>query len=146
MNNFPFLSIITPTYNSADVLEACILSVAQQTYTNKEHLIIDNLSTDETLEIISKYSTVYPHLKVISEKDSGIYDAMNKAIERSSGEWLYFLGSDDTFFDNDVLSDIFGSDISAHNDIMYGNVQWGINLLKKIFVISQYFSAVLYSI
>ena len=127
MNNLPFITVITPTYNSAEFLDACILSVAQQTYTNKKHLIIDNLSTDDTLTIISKYSTEYPHIQVISEKDNGIYDAMNKAIEKSSGEWLYFLGSDDTFYDNDVLSDLFSSDVSADNDIIYGNVQWGQN-------------------
>ena len=125
MINMPGISIITPTYNSSAHLEECILSVARQTYTQKEHLIIDNLSTDKTLEIIRKYSLLYPHLKVISENDNGIYDAMNKGIAKCSGDWIYFLGSDDTFFDDDVLNDIFGSNNASDSDIIYGNVQWG---------------------
>ena len=123
--NAPHISIITPTYNSAEYLEACILSVARQSYAHKEHLIIDNLSTDGTFEIVRKYADQYPHIRLIAEKDNGIYDAMNKGIERSSGDWLYFLGSDDTLFDEQVLTDIFSSDEAVHHDIIYGNVQWG---------------------
>ncbi len=119
------ISIITPTYNSAEHLEMCILSVAQQSYAHKEHLFIDNLSTDGTLEIVNKYTFIYPHIRLISEKDEGIYDAMNKGIERSSGKWLYFMGCDDTFFDNDVLTRIFGSDKLEQKDVIYGNVVWG---------------------
>jgi glycosyltransferase involved in cell wall biosynthesis len=124
MNN-PIISVITPTYNSAKDIESCILSVAQQSYPNKEHLIIDNLSSDKTLEIIERYAALYPHIRYMSEKDHGIYDAMNKGIKRSCGEWIYFLGSDDRFFDQDVLSDIVLSAEATDPDVMYGNVQWG---------------------
>ena len=123
--NGPKVTIITPSYNSDKDIEACIHSVAKQSYTNKEHLIIDNLSEDGTLDIVRKYSALYPHIHLITEKDNGIYDAMNKGIEKSTGEWLYFLGSDDTFFDNEVLTDLFTSDLAITNDILYGNVQWG---------------------
>ena len=75
--SYPRISIITPTYNSAKHLKACILSIAQQTYANKEHLIVDNLSTDGSHDIIKKYSDRYQHIRVIKEKDNGIYDAMN---------------------------------------------------------------------
>ena len=119
------ISIITPTYNSAEHLEACILSVAQQSYTHKEHLFIDNLSTDGTLEIVRNYSLMYPHIRLITESDKGIYDAMNKGIERSSGNWLYFMGCDDTFSDNEVLTRIFGFDELDQTDVIYGNVVWG---------------------
>ena len=125
--NGPTLTIITPTYNSAEYLETCILSVAHQSYAQKEHLIIDNLSTDGTVEIVKKYALQYPHIQLITEQDKGIYDAMNKGIERSSGEWLYFLGSDDTLFDTDVLSDIFCSQACLQKKIIYGNVTWGAN-------------------
>ena len=123
----PKVTVITPTYNSAKDIEACIISVAKQTYLNKEHLIIDNQSGDGTLEVIKKYALFYQHIQFITESNDGIYDAMNKGIEKSSGEWLYFLASDDTFYDHDVLTDIIGSDETVHDDIIYGNVQWGTN-------------------
>ncbi len=124
---YPKISIITPTYNSSKHLKACILSVAQQSYANKEHLIVDNLSTDGTLEIIKKYSERYPHIRFISEKDSGIYDAMNKGIGLSESEWLYFLGSDDVMFSEHVLTDMLTCPEAEKSDVMYGNVQWGKN-------------------
>ncbi len=125
--NCPKVSIITPAYNSAKDIEACIVSVAQQTYANKEHLIIDNQSGDGTLEIVKKYALLYPHIQCITERDGGIYDAMNKGIERTSGEWLYFLGSDDVLYDKDVLADLMSSEEALYSDIIYGNVEWGPN-------------------
>ena len=97
MEKLPKISIITPTLNAAETLEACILSVKNQTYLNKEHLIIDGQSTDGTLHILKKHAENYPQLKWITENDDGIYDAMNKGIDLSSGDWLYFMGSDDYF-------------------------------------------------
>ena len=125
--NYPLISIITPTYNSAKHLKACILSVAKQSYANKEHLILDNLSTDGTLHILNKYLARYPHLRLITEGDKGIYDAMNKGISLSKGEWLYFLGSDDIMYDDNVLNDILTSPEASCSDVIYGNVQWGKN-------------------
>lgn len=119
------ISIVTPTYNSAEHIEACILNVAKQTYSNKEHLFIDNLSADGTQEIVRKYACIYPHIRLISEKDKGIYDAMNKGIDLSSGNWLYFMGCDDAFVDNNVLTSIFASDKPENKDVIYGNVIWG---------------------
>ena len=125
--SYPKISIITPTYNSAKHLKTCILSVAQQTYANKEHLIIDNLSTDGSHDILRRYSDRYPHIRVIKEKDNGIYDAMNKGIDLSASEWLYFLGSDDIMVNNNVLSDILTSPEADCSDVIYGNVQLGKN-------------------
>lgn len=124
MNN-PIISIITPTLNSEKDIEACLLSVANQSYENMEHLIIDGISSDKTLEIVEKYAQKYPHIKLISEKDEGIYHAMNKGIDLASGEWIYFLGSDDVFFDNDVLLDI--SKNLENVDVLYGNVKFKIS-------------------
>jgi glycosyltransferase involved in cell wall biosynthesis len=123
--NIPAISIITPTFNSAGHLEECILSVARQSYANKEHLIIDNLSVDGTLDIVRKYSAIYPHIRVISEKDNGIYEAMNKGLDNSRGEWIYFLGSDDRFIDSKVLMDIITTAESDNAEVIYGNVMWG---------------------
>ncbi|WP_250632752.1 glycosyltransferase family 2 protein [Rhodoflexus caldus] len=119
----PKISIVTPTFNAAATIAACIESVASQTYANKEHWIIDGLSTDNTMDIVQQYAAVYPHIRYISEKDQGIYDAMNKGIQLSEGEWLYFLGADDTFYSENVLQDIFYcKKINKNTGILYGNV------------------------
>jgi glycosyltransferase involved in cell wall biosynthesis len=125
MIKLPKISIITPTRNAGKTLEACILSVVNQTYLNKEYRIIDGLSTDGTLGIVKKYADIYPYIKWISEKDEGIYDAMNKGIDLSSGEWIYFLGADDSFYSDGVLDDIFNQEDISNFDVIYGNVQWG---------------------
>lgn len=122
--HYPKVTIITPSFNCAATIEACLRSVAEQSYTYKEHLIIDNASTDGTVEIVSAYASRHQHIRLISESDKGIYDAMNKGIDRCSGEWVYFLGSDDTFSDTSVLAWFFETSM-AENDIMYGNVLWG---------------------
>jgi glycosyltransferase involved in cell wall biosynthesis len=125
MIKLPKISIITPTRNAGKTLEACILSVVNQTYLNKEYIIIDGLSTDGTLGIVKKYADIYPYIKWISEKDEGIYNAMNKGIDLSSGEWIYFLGADDSFYSDGVLDDIFNQEDISNFDVIYGNVQWG---------------------
>ena len=68
----PKVTVITPTYNSAKDIEACIISVAKQTYLNKEHLIIDNQSGDGTLEVIKKYALFYQHIQFITESNDVI--------------------------------------------------------------------------
>ena len=124
MKQLPKISIITPTLNSESDIKSCILSVANQTYLNKEHLIIDGSSTDATLKIVKKYAEKYPHIKWISEKDKGIYDAMNKGIDLASGDWLYFLGSDDIFYNNHVLREVFGQKDILSYDIICGNIKF----------------------
>jgi glycosyltransferase involved in cell wall biosynthesis len=118
----PKITVITPTYNAAATLAVCIESVANQSYPHKEHLIIDGLSTDSTLQIVQQYAVNYPHIRYISEKDNGIYDAMNKGITLANGEWVYFLGADDHLFDNNVLQSIFDNKELIRNDLIYGNV------------------------
>lgn len=119
------VTIITPVFNAEKDIEACLLSVAGQSYPDKEHLLVDGASTDGTLEIIKQYAEKYSHIKLISEKDDGIYDAMNKGIDLASGEWIYFLGCDDVFYDGKVLEDIFSLDATDSFDVVYGNVLWG---------------------
>ena len=97
MKENPRISIVTPTFNSEEYLETCILSIRNQHYENLEHIIVDGGSTDSTLEIIRKYELDYP-LRWISEPDDGMYDAINKGFSMSSGDILAWLNSDDFYF------------------------------------------------
>lgn len=113
------ISIITPTYNSASTLADTLKSVASQDYKDIEHIIVDGLSKDKTLEIAKSF----PHVsKIISEKDRGIFDAMNKGIRHSTGEVIGILNSDDFFANSAVLSRI-AEEISKEGiDAVYGDV------------------------
>lgn len=113
----PYISVITVTYNCEKEIEQTLKSIQNQTYNNYELIIVDGKSTDATLEIINKYTRNINRL--ISEKDGGIYDAMNKGIETSSGEFLFFLNAGDILFDNYVFENIVKKNRSA--DIFYGN-------------------------
>lgn len=121
VKNKPKVTIVTVVYNGIDSIEETILSVINQDYTDKEYIIIDGGSTDGTIEIIKKYETRIDHW--ISEKDKGIYDAMNKGIIMANGEWVNFMNSGDYFFDYRTLSTIF-SNISINSSIrvLYGSV------------------------
>jgi glycosyltransferase involved in cell wall biosynthesis len=95
------VSIITICLNSESTIEITINSVISQTYPHIEYIIIDGGSTDNTLEIIQQYRSKI-HL-FISEKDRGIYDAMNKGVDRASGDIIYFLNSGDYFYNKNVI-------------------------------------------
>ncbi|WP_345950605.1 glycosyltransferase family 2 protein [Mucilaginibacter sp. PAMB04274] len=95
-------------------------SILNQTNDRYEILIIDGLSKDETSKIINSYSD--PKIKIISEADKGIYDAMNKGIALAKGQWLMFLGSDDQLADDKVLSDIVDVIKDRNEKVIYGNV------------------------
>ena len=117
----PFFSIIIPTFNSESTIKSAIESIINQSYTNYEIVIVDGLSTDKTLELLIGY--INEKIKIASEKDNGIYDAMNKGITISKGEWLIFLGSDDKLYSNHVLQDV-ARIIEAEDkyQVLYGNV------------------------
>jgi len=119
----PKISIITPTLNAAATIEANLQNVAEQTYTNIEHIIIDGISTDSTEQIVAEKSFRYHHIRYIREKDSGLYDAMNKGILASQGDYLFFLGSDDIFHDKNVLSDLVKMKVFDGHKVVYGNVK-----------------------
>jgi glycosyltransferase involved in cell wall biosynthesis len=121
---YPKISIIIPTVNASKTLSIAIESVIDQSYQNFELLIIDGLSTDDTIEIAKKYND--DRIKIISEKDSGIYDAMNKGIRLAKGNWIYFLGSDDRFYNKEVLDNL-SSWFKSENEILYGNVVFSIS-------------------
>lgn len=92
----PLISVITPVLNRADTIEEAIKSVIAQNYPKVEHIVIDGGSTDGTLNVLKKY----PHLRVTSEPDKGMYDAINKGIRRAKGEIIGILNSDDIYTEN----------------------------------------------
>lgn len=91
--NLPKISIITPSFNRAGMISDAIESVLAQDYPNFEHIIVDGASTDETLDVLRKYS----HLKIVSAPDQGMYDAINKGLDLASGEIIGILNSDDSY-------------------------------------------------
>ena len=98
------ISIVTVTYNSERFLEQCIQSLRAQTHSNIEHIIVDGKSTDSTLEIVN--SLKLNSSTVISEEDDGIYDAMNKGIDLSTGDIVGILNSDDYYGNENVLEKV----------------------------------------
>lgn len=118
-NEHPLVSIITVVYNGEQYLEDTILSVIGQTYENIEYIIIDGGSTDSTIDIIKKYEDKIDYW--ISEKDKGIYDAMNKGITVATGEWINFMNAGDYFYTNNLLKDIFLAQAYENVSVLYGN-------------------------
>lgn len=111
------LSIITVNLNDKAGLEKTIKSVLSQTFTDYEFIIIDGKSTDGSVETIEQYKNKISYW--VSEKDSGIYNAMNKGIRQAKGEYLYFLNSGDALYTDDVLQKIFEGD--PHEAFICGN-------------------------
>lgn len=120
------ISIITVTYNSGKTLADTIKSVLLQTYTDFEYIIIDGASTDNTIDIIKQYEPSFNgKLKWISEPDKGLYDAMNKGINISTGDIIGTLNSDDFFTTNNILETI-NSEFTKNKqiDAIYGDVHF----------------------
>lgn len=115
------ISVITVVYNNKKTLEETIKSVLSQSYENIEYIIVDGKSTDGTLDIIKKYKEDIA--RYISEKDEGIYDAMNKGVNMATGDLVYFLNSDDTFCDNHVVEKVAKEfNKNKKYDYLYGGV------------------------
>lgn len=119
----PFFTIIIPTFNSAKTLSACIESICLQQFKNWEVLIIDGQSTDGTVDLAEPFAVRFTEIHITSEKDRGIFDAMNKGIQKAKGNYLIFLGSDDKLYNNEVLANVVNR-IQQLNypDVVYGNV------------------------
>src|SRR4051812_15217048 len=101
----PKLSVITIVYNNVRDMERTMLSVINQTYLHIEYIVVDGLSTDGTLDVINKYEGKIS--KLISEKDEGIYDAMNKGLAAATGDYVIFMNSGDEFYDADTVAKVF---------------------------------------
>lgn len=117
----PFISIIIPTLNSGKTLAAALDSIQRQTFADWEVRIMDGASTDDTLAVAGQFRD--PRFLVHSEPDSGVYDAMNHGIAVARGRFLFFLGSDDTLTNSNVLQEVYDG-IRAHpgHALYYGNI------------------------
>jgi glycosyltransferase involved in cell wall biosynthesis len=115
----PILSVITIVYNNAADIERTMLSVLGQTYANIEYIIVDGLSDDGTLDIINKHA--HKRAKVISERDQGIYDAMNKGLAAATGDYVLFMNSGDEFYAADTVEQVFATEPNV--DIYYGETE-----------------------
>lgn len=122
------ISVITVVYNAVNTLESTIVSLLKQDNSLYEYWIIDGGSTDGSLELIKKYECYLAGW--ISEPDKGIYDAMNKGIDRVTGDWVYFLGADDILHDG-ILHTIKGY-LNKKYSMIYGDVSVGPSFTKRI--------------
>lgn len=117
--NTPRISVVTICYNCVEEIERTIQSVVSQTYNNIEYIIIDGKSSDGTVDIINQYKDCIDYFK--SEKDNGIYDAMNKGIIVATGDYIIFMNSGDAFVNKDILADVVRA-VDFSEDIIYGAV------------------------
>ena len=119
------ISIVTATFNSGATVRDTIESVLRQTYADFEHLIIDGGSTDNTLEIVREYEPRYHgRLRWISERDRGIYDAMNKGIAMATGDVVGILNSDDFYTRPDILKSVAEAMQDPSVDAVYGDIHY----------------------
>ncbi|WP_421796993.1 glycosyltransferase family 2 protein [Haliscomenobacter sp.] len=116
------ISIVTPAFNSAKTIRHTIESVARQTYSNVEYIIVDGGSQDATAKIVAQYPDVVDLF--ISEPDHGVYDAMNKGIRAASGDIIAILNSDDFYIHSHVLAQIATTFQESGADSVYGDLQY----------------------
>jgi glycosyltransferase len=115
----PLVSIVTISFNSEKTITATLQSVADQDYPNIEHIIIDGASTDNTVAIAKQF----PHIaRIVSEKDNGLYDAMNKGIAYSTGDIIGIINSDDFFSDKDVVREVVAKMEAEKTDALYADL------------------------
>lgn len=117
---YPKISIVTVCFNSAKTVRATLASVADQTWPNIEHIVVDGASQDETVSIIEEYRAGLA--AVVSEPDNGIYDAMNKGLRLATGDYVAFLNSDDIYLDETVVERIAQRLASEGLDAIFGDV------------------------
>ena len=112
------VSIITPVFNGVETIEKCIKSILDQDYPNIEHIIVDGGSTDGTLQVLERLK-----VKFVSEPDAGIYDAFNKGVERSSGEFIHILNSDDAYASTLVISKVMNYICEKDLDLCHAKIE-----------------------
>ena len=125
------LSIICTTFNSGETLQRTIDSIKNQTFQDFEFIIVDGKSTDNTLDIIKNNAEIIT--KYITETDKGIFDGMNKGLDLSTGDWVYFIGSDDYLHNNSVLENIFKNKFQHNTELVIGNVLYSNGKIFKSF-------------
>lgn len=118
------ISIITITFNSTKTLMRALESVHSQTYREIEHVIVDGASDDGTRELIAAYAAKHPNVRWVSEKDEGIYNAINKGIKMATGDVIGFLHSDDVLNSSDSIEQIANAFETTMADVVYGDLQY----------------------
>ncbi len=115
------VSVITVCYNANSTIEGCLRSVAQQTHTDIEHIVIDGQSSDGTIDTVRRY----PHVTIlISERDHGLYDAMNKGLDKSTGDYVIFINADDRFSAETTLAEVVQAiQRDPGGDVYYGSLE-----------------------
>lgn len=134
------ITLITPSYNSAKTITRTIDSVIAQDYFDLEYIIIDGASTDETLNIVKSYQDKI-NIKLVSEKDKGIYDAMNKGIKLATGDIVGILNSDDLFDNNKILQTVSEVFSEENIDAVYGDIKYfsdDVNSVKRYWRAGEY--------
>ena len=119
MEGRPLISVITITYNAAETLPLTMESVAEQSFGDFEHIVVDGASTDDTITLARRLGR--SGLRIISEPDDGLYDAMNKGIKAAKGRYLLFLNSGDRFHSQDTLKAYADAIAERNPDIIYGD-------------------------
>ncbi|CAN5885790.1 PGL/p-HBAD biosynthesis glycosyltransferase [soil metagenome] len=117
------ISVIVPAYNSEKTIAACLDSLVAQTLGEKEIIVMDGLSTDKTIDVVRDFAVRFPFVNYHSEKDHGIYDAINKGIRAAKGEWIYIIGSDDRLFENTTLEKAAKLMTGIKKGVVYGSVK-----------------------
>ena len=113
------ISIITVVYNAVDKIEKSMQSVVRQTWPNVEYIVVDGASTDGTIDVIERYKDKIAYF--ISEKDEGLYDALNKGIRAATGEWIGIMNAGDVFVNDKVLENVFGEKDYSGVDVVFGD-------------------------
>lgn len=130
------ITIITVCYNSEKTIEDTLKSVLNQTYTNYEYLIIDGKSSDNTLNIVNSYKNKFKgKMTIISEKDKGLYDAMNKGIKMATGDVIGCINSDDILHDKDVFKRISECDFKKYDGLYSGLMYYDkeLKVIKSVY-------------
>lgn len=129
----PKISIVTVVYNGGNCIEETIKSVVNQDYINLEYIIVDGASTDETLHVIKKYENNPRSILVLSEKDKGVYDAMNKGIAMATGDWILFMNAGDFFYTSNTVSKVFENPIAFKDcSVIYGDAEFRLKHLAYV--------------
>ena len=116
------ITVITVCYNSATTIKDTLSSVGDQSYDNIEHIVVDGGSSDNTLEVVKIEGT---HVaQVVSEKDNGIYDAMNKGLALATGDYVAYLNSDDFYTNNKVIQQVATAINKTNADAIYGDLSY----------------------
>ena len=144
-SNYLKISIVTPSYNQAQFLEKTILSVLNQNYPNLEYIIIDGGSTDGSVEIIKKYKKYLSYW--VSEKDNGQADAINKGFQKSSGEILAWLNSDDLYLINTLFKIKKTFMTNEEINFLYGHsllIDGEDNIIRRLYTVPQTYHSYIY--